>query len=287
MSKLFNIVSGLTLLACSSAANAIVVTTDTNANSLANTLTDSGITVTSSTLTGASTSSGTYTNASGTYGIGDGVILSSGNVNDYGDGPNNSGSTTTSYGTAATPAQEALLDPITGGSYNHNDVTQLDLTFNAGDQTSSIFFNVVFGSEEYPEWTGSSFIDAFGIYLNGVNIATFNSDPVNIDHPSMESISGTELDGILDPTNLLGDPIMLFEGLVDAGSIGNTLTFIIADSGDTAWDSTVYIAGLGSSNPGGGTPGGGNATVPEPGTLALLTIGLIGFGATRRKRKTS
>jgi hypothetical protein len=136
----------------------------------------------------------------------------------------------------------------------------------------------VFGSDEYAEFVGSSFIDAFGIYLNGTNIATFAGDPVNIDHPNMAFIGGTELDGILDPTSGSGDPIMLFQGLVTPGSTGNTLTFIIADSGDSQLDSTVYIEGLGTENPGGGTQ------VPEPGAMTVFGLGLLGLAWARRPK---
>ena len=279
-----------------SQASAIVVTQETNATNLINALLagSPGLTVTSATLSGhvdgAAASSGTYTNASGTYGIGSGIILSSGNVSDYGDGTNTASGNTTNFGgpnaSPATAGQEALLDTITGGSFNHFDVTQLDITFDVGVNVSQIFFNVVFGSEEYAEFVGTQFIDAFGIYLNGTNIATFAGDPVNINHPNMEFIGGTELDGILDPTSLTGDPIMLFQGLVAAGSTGNTLTFIIADSGDSQLDSTVYIQGLGTENPGGGTPGGGDS-IPEPGTMTVFGLGLLGLGWARRRRKTA
>ena len=275
----------------SGAAQAIVVTQDTTtAGLLASLLSGApGLTITGSSLSGhtsgGAASSGTYTNASGTYGIGSGIVLSSGNVSDYADGPNVETGKTTSYGVGASGAQEALLDPISGGAFDHFDVTQLDLTFDVGAGVDRIFFNVVFGSDEYAEFVASPFIDAFGIYLNGVNIAKFAGDPVNIDHPSMAFLPGTELDGILDPTGGSGDPIMLFEGLVTAGSTGNTLTFIIADSSDSILDSTVYIQGLGAENPGGGTPGGGTP-VPEPGTTAMFLIGLAGLALTQRRRRT-
>ncbi|MBK17523.1 MAG: hypothetical protein CMM52_01610 [Rhodospirillaceae bacterium] len=78
-------------------AKALVVAQDTVAASLAAALTSGGaggITITGSSLSfqssGGAASSGTYTNGSGTYGIGDGIVLSSGNVSDYGDGPNTS-----------------------------------------------------------------------------------------------------------------------------------------------------------------------------------------------------
>lgn len=264
-------------------AQAIVVTATQDTTVLTNAILGAGITPTSVVLSGNSNSSGqssgTYTNASGTYGIGAGVVLSSGDVQDYGDGPNTQSGHTTSYGVAATGAQELLLDPITGGSLNHNDVTQLDIIFDVDANTNSIFFNVVFGSDEFSEYIGSSYIDAFGIYLNGVNIAIFNGDPINIDHPNMAFIPGTELDGILDSDG--PGSVMKFSSAVTAGSVDNTLTFIIADSGDSVLDSTVYISGFGNVAPPDPTQ------APIPGTLALVFLGLLGFRVFHKNQSRS
>lgn len=241
---------------------AISITSTSDANLLQSAILGetAGINVTSSNLLfqqdGARISSGIYSNASNTYGIGDGIVISSGNVNNYNDGPNLSSSSSFGYGVAATPEQEALLDPLTGGSFNHRDVTQFDLVFDVDALTNKIFFNVVFGSEEFDTFVGS-FIDAFGIYLNGSNIAMFNNEPVNIDHPDMNFTSGTELNGILDPTGGTGNPVMLFEGEVTPGSSDNQLSFIIADTLDSSFDSVAFVSGFGSVNPGGSTPGGG------------------------------
>ncbi len=234
-------------------SQAIVITPTTDVNTLVNTVTAGsvGIHVTGFGLFGHATpggafSSGTFTNASGVYGINPGIVISTGNVLDYQDGPNLSGSTSTSYGSSATSAQESLLDPITGGFFDHFDVTQLDINFNADPGFDEVVFQVVFGSEEFFEFVGSSFIDGFGLYLNGTNIAFTGvpaTIPLNINHPDAVARPGTELDGVVAPGGVL--PIT-FRGPVN--STGNTLTFIVADTSDGVLDTTVYISSL--SGPG-------------------------------------
>jgi len=274
--KLFAAVAAALAMAASAPSYAITVTLNNNVHDLMNALVapGSGLNVISATLSGHYDdakligSTGTYTNASGTYGIGNGIVLSTGNVLDYGDGENTQGDRTYGYGIPATAAQEALLDPITGGTYSHFDVTQLDITFTTS--TGEVYFYVVFGSEEYPEYVGSPFNDGFGMFLNGVNIAKVGGRPVNISHPDVRPIPGTQLDGVLAPND---NPLLLFGATgLDTNAV-HTLTFILADTSDDILDTTVYISGLRGQNP----------VIPEPTTLWLMASGLATL-ALRRKR---
>lgn len=236
-------------------------------------LTVTGFSVSNQTGAGGEVSTGVYTNASGTYGIPRGVVLSSGDVRDYADGPNTAPNFTFDYAAPATAAQEALLDPITGGGFNHFDTTQLNVTFDVDLTVTEVFFNVVFGSEEFPEFVGSSFIDGFGIYFNGTNIAFAGGLPININHPDFGPLPGTELDGILAPG---GISRLRFDVPVTPGSTSNTLVFILGDSSDGAFDTTVYVNGLGSQ-------------IPEPATALMVSLGLVLLAGpqARRRRRTS
>ncbi|MBN8279265.1 MAG: VPLPA-CTERM sorting domain-containing protein [Gammaproteobacteria bacterium] len=305
------------LLASGNAA-AITITASQDPNALAGSLlanANTGILVTSASLSGHAetltfggltlsplTSSGTYTNSTNTYGIGSGVVLSTGGVEGaelqgtpvwpgYGDGDNTTEGNGYPFGTGfdvggipdpndpppgtpATAAQEGLLDPITGDPatqtfYDHFDVTELVINFDMQSGFDRVSFNIVFGSEEYPEFVESPFIDGFGMFLNGVNIAQVGGKPVNIKHPDMtDTVTGTELDGVLAPN---GNPVLTFSGL--ANPTGNTLRFIVADTSDGIYDTTVYFSALKGIN-----------EVPLPAGVWLLGTGVAGLVGRRLLR---
>ena len=270
-------ISFLILMFFAGNAMAIVITPTQNTTSLTNALIDpsgSGMTNISLTLfIGQSTgsdvmSSGTFTNESETYTIGNGIVLSTGSVEDYEDGDNDSPpSKSTNYGGIYSPFP--LLEDITGLSYSL-DVTQIDIVFDMLIGFNAVTFDVVFGSEEFPEYGATDFKDGFGIFLNNENIAYVNGAPINSSHEGMQEYQGTELNGILVHND---SPVLTFTGLVDEESKGNKLTFVLGDTADFEVDTTVFISSLKGS------------PIPEPGTVMLLGVGMIGLVGFKRKLK--
>jgi hypothetical protein len=107
-----------------------------------------------------------------------GVIMGTGGISNA-IGPNDSGSSSITGGNfGATDADLNLLDGLT-----HNDAAILEFDFIATG--TSISFDYVFASEEYPEYTGAGSCgdvsDVFGFFLSGPGIAgTFSNASVNI-----------------------------------------------------------------------------------------------------------
>ncbi len=305
----------VSLALSSSVVQGIEITSTDDASVLSDTLIipNSGVTVTSAVLSGGmndvglSAQAGTYTNHSGTYGLpsAGGVVFSTGDVNNYEDGPNNSpgdgdgesagngsdngnelecpscfepqggqqvlvnSGTNTSVPTntldndgafgnnPATDEQNALLTQITGQE-EHFDPIELSITFDVDDSVSVISFVGAFGSEEFPDWVNTEFVDGFGMFLNGVNLAraevsdgSTDGAPalININHPDFAPVEGTELNGMLAPN---GIPILQFDIPVEPGSTGNTFTLLLADASDSVLDTTIFLSSFGNFDAEGG-----------------------------------
>jgi hypothetical protein len=279
------------LLAFSTSAMAISVTATNNGNTLVSNILGSGITVVGGSIsyTGATTQAGTYTGgvASGLLGLDEGIIMTSGNAN-LAPGPNNQDAAGLDLGTAGDADLNGLIPGFT--TYDAN-VLEFDFTTAGGD----LFFDFAFASEEYNEWTNSSFNDVFGFFLDGTNIAliTGTSTPVSINNvnggnPLGVGASNPGFYNNNDPSDT-GIPTpfdIQYDGFTDtftASALGlgagtHHIKLAIADAGDGVLDSAVFIKKGSFSD---------TSSVPEPATILLLGSGLFGLGLFGRKRINS
>ncbi len=205
--------------------------------------------------------------------IPDGMVMATGSCSNV-IGPNNSGSSTTGGGNFG--VNDPDLDQLS--TFNTNDAAVLEFDFiPTGD---SVSFNYSFGSDEYNEYVCGSVNDAFGFFLSGPGInGAYSNDAINlavipgtdgtpvtinsvnngtvgsagiasncvqvdpnwmnnteyyIDNANNGDANATQLDGFT--------VVLIAEAAVQCGQTYH-IKIAIADAGDTAFDSAVFIEG--------------------------------------------
>ena len=273
------LLAGAAALTCDQ-ASAVLITTTNDATTLASTILGSGINISNVSYLGASGASGTFTGGlSSGLGIDTGIILSTGSAA-LATGPNTSDSEGVNNGLAGLASLDALIP-----GFLTRDATLLSFDFTSAG--GDLFFNYVFASEEYNEFVGSAFNDIFAFFVDGINIATLagTSIPVSINNLNCGNPFGTADNFCsLFNNNESGAFNLQYDGFTDvltASFLGlsagqHTLQLAIADAGDGILDSAVFLqAGSVSDTP---------TSVPEPATLVLFGIGVLGVGLVRRSR---
>ncbi len=138
------------------------------------------------------------------------------------------------------------------------DATTLEFDITAGATDTSVSFDLVFGSDEYPEWV-DQFVDCAIFMVNGVNYALFNHDPM---HP-LSVVSSNLAAGYFQDNAGNALPIE-YDGVshvlkivapITPGAV-NHLKIGIADTGDHIYDSGIFITNLAAGN----IPGSGVVT---------------------------
>jgi PKD repeat protein len=172
-----------------------------------------------------------------------GLVLSSGNVHNI-VGPNTSTGSSADNQLAGDSDLDALIP-----SYTTYDAAIIEFDFSSVSDTI-IASKIIFASEEYPEYVGTTFNDVFGFYISGPGITGLQNlavIPTTTDPISVNSVNPNLNTGYyIDNTNGIS---YQFDGrttvieLHQAITAGQTYHFkiAIADAGDHVLDSWVMI----------------------------------------------
>jgi hypothetical protein len=249
---------------CLFALAVTAVSPATSATSLINQILvpNTGITVTGGTFVSAPNQAGTYTgfdtsNAFTRLTISNGILLTTGRAVDA-QGPNDSPATSTSIGSGGDTDLDVLVGQTT------NDANSVTFTFTVTPGTNSILFDFIFGSDEYREFVGSPFNDAFAAYLDGTQISfDINRRPITVNNNFFRvdntfNTLDVEYDGLT--------PRIRTQAPLNANNATHTLKFVTADTVDTAYDSGAFISRLQGSPKILNAP---TTELPNPGVLSL------------------
>ncbi|MAM63538.1 choice-of-anchor L domain-containing protein [Maritimibacter sp. UBA3975] len=226
-------------------ASELPIQTNASALQMANTIFGEGVTVVSASYTGDNRSSGIYTDgdseAPGVTPADSGVMFSTGRLRDF---TNRRGDPNTSTSTSSDTAGEdgnAGFNALAGSQTY--DASYLDIDVIPTGDTISLQF--VFASEEYPEYVGSVFNDAVGIWVNGVEATMTVGDGTG----SVSNINGTSNQNLyVDNTNdaynteMDGFTVTMTVKMAVTPNVVNSIRIGIADVGDTSYDSTLLVA---------------------------------------------
>jgi gliding motility-associated-like protein len=249
------------------------VSTGVTETDIINTLATPFTSVTVTDINCADGAYGTFTAGDQTdLGLSKGIVLTSGQVEDagFGIGINHPGADFASTGNGF-PGDPDLdfLSQQSGGS-NSQDACVIELDVFAA--TDVLSFEYVFGSEEYPEYVGSSFNDIFAFLVSGpgiVGVPGLNNQE-NIAVLPAPGTGVVEINNVNNFTNWefyrnnqVG-PSVVYDGLTsDYLGTKKSLTaeievtpcntyhlkLAISDRGDTAFDSGVFISELKGGTP--------------------------------------
>jgi len=281
------------------------VTPNSTATALAQTITGSGVTVSSATLNCGANAAGTFTYTGTNLGMTGGIILTTGAATDAA----NSGTYFASVQNGNTFNDPELVNIDPNAT---NDVCLLEFDF--VPICSNINITFVFGSEEYPTFV-NQFNDGFGIFLTGPNpgggnytsqnIGVLpNNTPVSINNVNAGTNSMYFVDNYSNPNNDVAYdgytvPVTSTTPVYPCSTYHMKIG--IADALDESYDSGVFIGNnavsctnaptvTASSNPAtcGGSNGNATATVTNytgavtyqwlPGNQTTATINGIPAG---------
>ncbi len=222
----------------------VVVSPSGSAGQIATLLTGNGVVMSNVVITGDTNAYGNFTSVGSSLGMNGGLVITTGAALNV-VGPNNNTAQGTCNGSTFTDPQLTAVEPMA-----FNDVCIIEMDCVPNDDT--LYFNYVFGSEEYPEFVFASFNDAFGIFVDGTNPAGGNYTGSNMTLlPTGGPVTINNVNATVNSQYYVtnNDTMLQYDGLTTNLTAvipvvpGQTyhLKIIVADAGDCIYDSGVFL----------------------------------------------
>lgn len=194
-------------------------------------------------------------------------MLSSGG---FVDDLNNNAGFSVDLGQPGDPQLSAVAAAAFSGAGTTNDASVLnfDIMISEGSLIDTLRVEIVFGSDKYPEYSDTSFVDVGAIVVNGVNYALFNNDPttpLSVISSNVNPLSDGSTNFINNTAGAYGvewdgsSNKLIIRAPLIAGT--NAVMIGVADTGDLILDSAMFIDGMSLVS---GGSGGGVLTPVAP-----------------------
>ena len=217
-----------------------------DATDMAEAIFGNGVQVVSASYSGDIDSAGIYSNgdsvAPGVTPSDTGVILSTGNAEDFTNSNGSSNQSTNTSTNTTGQNNNSVFNSAAGAPTR--DASYLDVDFIPDGNVMTMQF--VFSSEEYPEFQNSIYQDFVGVWVNGqlieMDVGDGDTDPGNIN-------TTNNINMYVDNTNddynteMDGFTITLSLTMVVTPDVVNSIRIGIADVSDSSYDSNLLIAG--------------------------------------------
>ena len=191
--------------------------------------------------------------------IGKGILLTSG------DGSPPLENTSPSYSFNLDRQGDSDLDKVANQAFSGSgetfDANTLQFNFTVDDpDVKTVKLDLAFASDEFPEFSDTSFVDSAGVFVNGENIALFNENsnqPLSIISENLEAGNFMDNESGSTPQNFTGstkDLPVEYDGVSSPLTVQapvqegeNTIKIGVADTGDRIYDSGLFVSQLSTS----------------------------------------
>jgi len=236
----------------------LLVDNSLTAQQLAQLISGQGVQILNPQVHCAATGYGKYNATNSNLNITEGLLLTTGTINNA-IGPNNVGNKTTYFGAQNTPSTYPLLNSYTG----RTTWEYCEFEFDIVPQGDTIKFDFVFASEEYEEWVGSQYNDVFGFFISGPGIvadagaAPYHNIALIPNTSTAVTINNVNQNSYTQyyQNNNNGTSVQydgFTRGLTAISQVQPCQTYhlklVVADVSDKLWDSGVFIEKIRSNN---------------------------------------